>query len=253
MTDHRPIELVVLPSDEENSLGPSKHLAVQKISKNLLTNDYFYFYASNFQTPFFKFMTLSMLQYLRLILGILLSILFTTEIFVSPTDFSVLIANLNWWGLITGFFSLLFQYKAANYEVAKAASADKSKFPDSASFKRMGLQSLEIAMGINFVVCAGYWIFFFPQVEAQYSNSSFKDGMGENTVNEVLWYYRSIIIHTLPFFVCVLALMLTDVTILESDWWLVLLTALAYTLTNLCVSMWLKNDKVYFMDWAVVS
>ena len=64
--------------------------------------------------------------------------------------------------------------------------------------------------------------------------------MGDVFVNEVIWYYRSIVIHTLPFVVMACSVLLTDVTFLESDWWLVLLTGLLYTLTNLCSSVWLR-------------
>lgn len=59
--------------------------------------------------------------------------------FVGPTKWWPLFANLNWWGLVIGFISIVLQYKAASYEIEKEKATDKSKFPDTVYFKKSAL------------------------------------------------------------------------------------------------------------------
>ena len=46
---------------------------------------------------------------------------------------------------------------------------------------------------------------------------------------------------------------ISDIIFMETDWWLLLFTALLYMLTNYGICTWLQVDSVYFMDWAVIS
>ena len=55
-------------------------------------------------------------------------------------------------------------------------------------------------------------------------------------------------------FICVFTVsFLADVVFLESDWYLIVVGGMFYTMTNWMVSLYTKNDKIYFMDWSLVS
>jgi hypothetical protein len=72
-------------------------------------------------------------------IGIVLSVMLTIELFLSPSDILHPLANLNVWALSFSFLSVLWQYQAANYEIAKKQAIDKSKYKDSTYYKRLAL------------------------------------------------------------------------------------------------------------------
>ena len=63
-----------------------------------------------------------------MIFGILMAVLVTEEMYMGTNDFLPLFANLNWWGNVMTFFTLLFQFKSANYEIAKKTAVNKNEF-----------------------------------------------------------------------------------------------------------------------------
>jgi len=94
--------------------------------------------------------------------GIIIAVMIVEELYIGPTDTFLLAGNLNFWGIVVSFTSLLLQFKAANYEIEKKKSSNKNGFPFSIYYKKMALQSLEIAVSINFSVFVAYWTFIFP-------------------------------------------------------------------------------------------
>ena len=79
------------------------------------------------------------------------------------------------------------------------------------------------------------------------------EAFGDNALTLTYFYYRSIIKHTLPFLMSVSSIFGSDIIFLESDWWLVVVLAISYTATNYSICEYAGNNKVYFMDWTIVS
>lgn len=109
-------ELIVLP--------PPSHLKVQ-------TSDSFYNLSCQFERAYFKFIPINWVQGIRLVYGLVVTVLIVEEIYVGPTDTLLTAAYLSFWGLVASFLTFLFQFKACNYELEKAAATDKSKYPYS--------------------------------------------------------------------------------------------------------------------------
>jgi hypothetical protein len=127
----------------------------------------FYYYASNFETPFFVIMKTSYLQLLRLFFGFISAFFIIEQIFIGPTDSILLLANFNLWGQTVTFFSMLFQYKSSNYEVAKVTAetlgVDVSiYFPYSTWYKRIALRTLEASLAINFITLLAFYVYIMP-------------------------------------------------------------------------------------------
>ena len=107
------------------------------------------------------------MQLLRVFFGFLLSFFIVEQVFLGPSDSTLLLANLNLWGLTVTLFSMLFQYKSSNYEVAKSKEdllgVDVSiYYPYSTWYKLMALRTLEASLAINFVSLLTFYIFIIP-------------------------------------------------------------------------------------------
>jgi hypothetical protein len=161
--------------------------------------------------------------------------------------------NLNWWGLVVGFLTVLLQHKAAVYEIDRLKSGKRNTYKYSAAYKRAALQTLEIAVAITFTTASAYWNFIFPEQNEHYKAATAKYILGDNYFTDFYWYYRSIVLHSLPFFLMMICVFMTDIIFLETDWWLISLTAFFYTMFNYAVTVYLGLDKVYYMDWGIVS
>ena len=59
--------------------------------------------------------------------------------YVGPADIAPLLANLNWWGNVMTFFTLLLQFKTANYEIAKKVATNQLDFQFSSYYKKIAL------------------------------------------------------------------------------------------------------------------
>jgi len=53
--------------------------------------------------------------------------------------------------------------------------------------------------------------------------------------------------------VAVTSLFIADVIIVESDWWINILISTMYLFINFLVSDYTGVDRVYYLDWTVVS
>ena len=157
-------------------------------------------------------------------------IFITDYFFLGPTNSTFLVGNLNFWGLVMTFLTMLLQFKSAHYETIKANSTAEDKevtFPYSTWYKKNGLSSLEIAQAINIVVFTAFWIRFFSEgwtfYDDGYTFSSFGSG--------VMYFYilcRQILIHNVPLLVTTLSIYMSNLIFLETDWWLGMQTGLLY-------------------------
>ena len=80
------------------------------------TPDYFYYYASRWEIPSYSLLTVSIIQYIRLAFGLTCGLLVVEEMFFGPTEFILVFANISVWAQCAGLFSILYQYKATEYE-----------------------------------------------------------------------------------------------------------------------------------------
>lgn len=85
------------------------------------------------------------------------------------------------WAYVFVFSSNIMQFRSSNYEFEKAANTDSSKtYPNSVYYKKVALQSLEIASSINFVMLFGFWFYYLPNANSVYLNSQLQEAFGDN-------------------------------------------------------------------------
>ena len=190
---------------------------------------------------------------MRMVFGMLMSLLIVEEMYVGPTDFTPTFCNFNWWGNVMTFLSLLFQFKTANYEIAKKLATNKSDFQYSLYYKKIALQTLQLSVAINFIVIAAYWAFIFSETETQFRAGSSDQAFGDNGWSLGYWYYRSIVIHTVPYFMTLICVFSSDVIFMETDWWLLVLIGILYTLFNYAACTYNRVNVIYYMDWSIIS
>ena len=78
-------------------------------------------------------------------------------------------------------------------------------------------------------------------------------GLSTNWYTEAFFYYKAVLVNTLPFLLLCWNVFLSDVIFLESDWWIICLTAFLYMMTNYIVCTILSVDSVYYMNWSKIS
>jgi len=69
------------------------------------------------------------------------------------------------------------------------------------------------------------------------------------------WYYyiRDPIVNTVPLLLSVTSLFIADVIIVESDWWIHVVTSTLYLGVNYLVSDYTGVKRIYYLDWTTVS
>lgn len=178
------------------------------------------------------------------------------ELFLGPTDSALILSHFSFWSLISTFSTMLLQYKAANYEIEKLQSfkrGSNKKFPYSVYYKREALQSLEVAVCINFIVFIAYWFWVFPTAYEQYKLSTLDETYGENWYSVSYYYYRSIVMHSLPFMMTICTIFFSDIIFLESDWYIVFVITALYLIINFALCEYTGTNSVYFLDWSIIS
>ena len=108
-------------------------------------------------------------------------------------------------------------------------------------------------MSINFVVFVAYWYWIFPSNYESYKQSTLDDTYGDNWATVSYYYYRSIIIHTIPFLMCSCTIFIADIIFMESDWWVVIVIGAIYLIVNFGLSKYADTYQLYFLDWSIVS
>ena len=93
-----------------------------------------------------------------------------------------------------------------------------------------------MAVSINFVVFIAYWYWIFPSINDQYKSSTMDETYGDNWLTITYYYYRSIVIHTLPFLMSVCTIFFSDIIFLESDWYVVVIISALYLIVNFGMS-----------------
>ena len=83
------------------------------------TPAHYYYYAADFGKPYFKFLSKSMNQLIRMIFGFLIVFLVIEQLYTGPTDSLVITAYLNVWGYFFTFLTNILQYKSTNYQTEK--------------------------------------------------------------------------------------------------------------------------------------
>ena len=127
------------------------------------TPDYYYHYAANFHQAYFQGVTVKLAQLLRLLFGLFFVLLLAEELFVGPTDTISSVAYLSLWGILAAFITMLFQYKSCNYELRKNGTVNGATiYAHGVFYKKLALQSLELAVAINAVIFWGYVGFILP-------------------------------------------------------------------------------------------
>jgi len=162
-----------------------------------------------------------MVQVYRVLVAFFIMVFITDYLFLGPTNSLFLSGNLNFWGLVMTFMTMLLQFKSAHYETLKSNSEAEDKdavFPYSTCYKRNGLTSLEIAQAINLVVFIAFWIRFFTEGWVIYD-----DGYTFSSFGAVMWLYillKQILIHNVPLLLTTLSIYMSNLIFLETDWWL---------------------------------
>ena len=214
------------------------------------TPDYFYHYAANFHQAYFVGLTVKLSQLVRLLFGLFFVLLLAEELFVGPTDTISSVAYLSLWGILAAFVTMLFQYKSCNYELRKNSTPNGATiYAHGVLYKKLALQSLELAVALNAVIFWGFAGFILPNTEEAFRESSFDEAFGSSQAAQTWWWVRSVLKHLLPYIACLASCVITDVIFLETDWWLIPLTGLAYTFVNFMVCRYKGVNSVYFMDW----
>ena len=93
----------------------------------------------------------------------------------------------------------------------------------------------------------------FSETEAEFEASSSDQAFGDVTISLGYWYYRSIVVHTVPYVVVIISVFSSDIIFMETDWWLVCLLAILYTLLNYAVCTYNRVNVLYYMDWSIIS
>lgn len=86
-----------------------------------------------------------------------------------------------------------------------------------------------------------------------YQQGSINETYGDNWLSSTFYNIRSIFHHTLPYLCSMSVVFLTDVVFLETDWYLIMICGLLYTLMNCAIAHLSNNNTMYFMDWAVIT
>ena len=170
-----------------------------------------------------------------------MGILIIEELFIGPTNTFVVSSYLSLWGAVATFITTLFQYKSATYELDKKRAElifSDEEFPYSTFYKMLGVISLEIAIGINVIVIFAYTVFVVPNGgQLLYRASSLEATFGyDNVLTQIYFWLRNPILHTFPFLCSVGSLLMSEVILFESDWWLHIMTVLIYLIMNYAVS-----------------
>ena len=162
------------------------------------------------------------MQAFRVGSGFTCVMMFIEYLYVGPTDTLLLSSYLSVWGIVSTFVSSVSQYKAANYEIEKvraiSAGSSSTKYAYSPWYKRVALSSLEVSFGLNIIIFVAYWTYIFPNQGVDYNSSSLEEAFGKNIGTELYFLVRNIVIHTVPLFISLTSVLITDVVFLETDY-----------------------------------
>ena len=59
--------------------------------------------------------------------------------------------------------------------------------------------------------------------------------------------------YTFPLFVALTSLFIADVIVIESDWWINIVISGLYLFINYTISDYRDTNRIYYLDWTVVS
>ena len=68
-----------------------------------------------------------------------------------------------------------------------------------------------------------------------------------------MYYIQDIVTHTLPFVISTVLVFITETIFLETDWFLLMNTAIVYLFVNWTVTLYSGKSSVFFLDWSQVS
>ena len=148
--------------------------------------------------------------------------------------------------------TMLLQYKSSNYEVAVKAAKDAKTDEDflyRTYYKKVALLSLEAAIGVNVICLYNFWFWIYPNLDDEFSTSTLGEGFTESFESTSYYKLRSVIVNTLPFYVCLLSVFLSDVIIMETDWYVHMMTTFTYMLVNFAISEYSGIKEVFYLDW----
>ena len=113
--------------------------------------------------------------------------------------------------------------------------------------------SLMVANGINFVVAFAYLVFIFPGQRDEFDGTTLSEVYGDDAFTKTMYSGRMIVVNVLPIIMTTTSILMANVILMESKWWLILETGAIYLCVNYIVALQQGVTSVYYVDWSIES
>ena len=108
---------------------------------------------------------------------------------------------------------------------------------------------LEIGHALNVSNFFGFIFNVYPNTDQAYDKTAMYDVFDSTSAVDSYYNVRNFLAHTFPMIATIYMILTTKAIFLQTDWDLMINTAVAYLFTSRAYAMWTGVNKVYIIDW----
>jgi hypothetical protein len=143
-------------------------------------------------------------------------------------EFSWVFTYATFWGLHIGSLNMFFTLRAGDSNLSLNLAA-----------RKRGLIITEIAFGFGLFVTVAFWVVLAPQIYPYLGWTAY----------DIFMRIHMFTLHCVPFITAVVNMIVTEVKLLENDWWMCTLVCLCYSAVD-CIAVHIYGYELYpGWDW----